>query len=326
MKFLYLDKGENLKKIGAIVLTYNDAELTKKCIGSLMELAIPSGYAIEVIVIDNGSNNKISTKIQTFLASCYQKVFYIKLDHNLGYGAGMNKGVKHLVSTNSIEYLWFINNDIILENKSLEYFVKYIENHIHKEIIGFTVIDQNEGSIQCGGGCTYNKYLGIEKYNLQGKSLDVLEEIKEINLDYIYGAFFAVSTKYFLNNGGFNEKYFLYYEELELSKNSSKEGLGWCKAGHAYHSIGATASRSINLQGFTTYHAALSSFNFTNANYPYYLPSVIMVRIVGKLFHSVMRQNANEIKFTILALVHFLTGKKCKNIDEFNEKFFKEED
>lgn len=94
--------------VSIIIPVFNQVSFTKKCIGDLSHLACDN----EIIVIDNNSTDETESYFKDLNNN---KVKYIKLEKNIGFGAANNVGV----SASNGENLLFLNNDIaVLKDKS----------------------------------------------------------------------------------------------------------------------------------------------------------------------------------------------------------------
>src|SRR5258708_37484756 len=91
-----------MQKVVVVILNYRVAELTVKCIQSVLK----STYKpLEIIVVDNNSKDGIKERINKI-----PKLTFIQSEDNLGYAGGNNLGMKAALKTEA-EYIFILNPD-----------------------------------------------------------------------------------------------------------------------------------------------------------------------------------------------------------------------
>lgn len=104
-----------MKKVVAIVVTYNRLEFLKKCIAKLQEQT----YELEhIVVIDNASTDHTS-KYMSLKAAEDTKIIYCRMQENLGGSGGFAAGIKKATELNN-DYLWVMDDDTIPTKEALE--------------------------------------------------------------------------------------------------------------------------------------------------------------------------------------------------------------
>ncbi len=103
------DKAERSDRmtISTVIVTYNNIELTKKCLGSVLESMRAAEGSGEVIVVDNGSEDETVEEIRRR----WPEVNIVETGANRGYAAAANAGI---VASKG-EYVLLCNNDVVLE-------------------------------------------------------------------------------------------------------------------------------------------------------------------------------------------------------------------
>lgn len=110
------------------ILSWNKADKTLKAIQSAMEQTYPN---IEIVVVDNGSEDDSVTRIQ----QQFPAVTMVKLDKNYGCPGGRNKGVPHCKG----EFIFYMDNDALLHRKAVEQAYKSIKADERIGIVGGAV-------------------------------------------------------------------------------------------------------------------------------------------------------------------------------------------
>lgn len=202
--------------VSVIIVNYNTQKLTQQCVDSIF--AKTSGLEFEVILIDNGS-----TDGSRACFSADERITYIYSEENLGFGKANNLGAWNAQG----DYLFFLNSDTYLVNNAIGIFFDYARS-TRASKIGFigTLLRDAEGNIN-GYGDSFPSIWKSIKTALHIPSTRKMPEdgIKmPFDVDYVVGADMFVSKKVFDEVGGFDEAFFMYYEESDLQYRSYKKG------------------------------------------------------------------------------------------------------
>jgi GT2 family glycosyltransferase len=207
-----------------IILNYNCGDYLAKCLDSIKNSDLNT-YKIEVIVVDNHSTDnsfelgkKVGLKNTTFL----------KLENNLGFSTGNNRGVK-LVSPGT-RYVLFLNNDTTIESDTFIGMIKYFDEHPNVDAATCYVKLALTGKLQpeCHRGfpTPINSFwhffgFGLPKMFprsrfLNGYFMGHLDYTKPQKIDCCVGAFLMLKKSVGDKIGWWNEKYFMYGEDLDI--------------------------------------------------------------------------------------------------------------
>jgi GT2 family glycosyltransferase len=186
--------------ISILVLNYNGKHLLKPCLESIFEQNFTD---YELIIVDNNSNDG-STQ---YIKENFPNIKLIENPENLGFAGGNNMGIKAC----SGEWIFFLNNDTILEKNCLEFLAKHTktEQLVFMPLMlkaDFPELVDSAGDILYPWGYAY-KYDNIPA--------NKFSESKEIALACCGAAMFNRELIEKLN--GFDEDFFLYYEDVDLS-------------------------------------------------------------------------------------------------------------
>jgi len=213
-------------KISIVILNYNGLKDTLDCLDSLSKLN-KDGLDVEIIVVDNDS--KDGSKLAL---SKLKNINLIINKKNLGYSAGNNRGIDLAVSRKA-DLVLLLNNDTIVDQDFLIYTKKAIKS--------FDIISPK---IYFAKGYEYHKsryikddlgkviwYAGanIDWDNILGKHLgvdkvDKRQHDKQKNIESATGACMLIKREVFEKIGNFDEKYFLYLEDMDFSVRAAKAG------------------------------------------------------------------------------------------------------
>ena len=215
--------------VSIILVNYNTAKLTTDCIDSIVLHS--KGFQYEIIVVDNASSDESSTVL-----SNDNRILYFQNKKNLGFGKANNIGVKHAKG----DYLFFLNTDTYLIDNAIKDYIDFLNIHQNEPIgmIGGLLLDiaHNENH-SFGPFVDYsplskiilrlNRNKWFSRLNKKSHSyiLNSIYANGYASVDYICGAGMFISKELFQSLGGFDENFFLYYEEVDLQKRLDKLGL-----------------------------------------------------------------------------------------------------
>ncbi|NLG51761.1 MAG: glycosyltransferase family 2 protein [Chloroflexi bacterium] len=190
-------------RASVIVVNYNGGEELIQCIGSLM----PSCSANdEVILVDNASTDGSADAVE----QTFPDVRVIRSKTNLGFGGGNNLGMR--VSTG--EYLVFLNPDTLVNPGWLDALLAALDENPQVGTVTSKILLLNDrGRINTCGNDTHAS--GLTLCRGLGLPADMLNEPAEVGA--VSGAAFAMRREIYELLGGFDESFFLYMEDTDLS-------------------------------------------------------------------------------------------------------------
>lgn len=244
------------KLISAIIVSFNSEQFIEACINSCLKY-LPSDS--EIIVLDNSSVDKTVSILKKFLP----KIKLIVENKNLGFGAGNNLVVKEAEG----EFLLLLNPDTKLV-EPIDELVKFYRQTDAIGVAGPKLIMPN-GEIQPSVRSLPSAWRAFKEYILRinnSYSQYVPEGENPTEVECIYGAAILIKKDLYERLGGFDEKYFLYYEDIDLCrrvKNLGKKVYYYPKV-KVKHLVGATYSDQdkylLNLASAKIYHGAFIVF------------------------------------------------------------------
>ena len=213
-----------LPKISIIIVNYNGKELLQKCLESLFKTDYEN---FEVILVDNNSTDG---SIE-FVTKNYPKIIVIKLDSNKGFAEPNNVGAKIAKG----EHLLFLNNDTVTTSNFISEMVKVLQKDEQVAICQSLLLRPN-GDVDSSGDF-------IDKIGIVYNSKTKIDQIKEVSS--ARGACMMIRKKIFDQLGGFDEKLFFSFEDVDLGWRSWILGYKVVIAPNSivYHSVGKTSSK-----------------------------------------------------------------------------------
>ncbi|WP_421658854.1 glycosyltransferase family 2 protein [Leptothermofonsia sp. ETS-13] len=207
--------------VSIILVNYNGMDVIENCLRSLQQFfqAIP----YEAIVVDNASQDGSPDLVE----QTFPQVYLIRLMENRGFGAGNNIGAK----TANGEFLFFLNTDTQLTSDILPTLVTLMKEHPDVGIIGPKLLNP-DGSLQLstawsisitGEFKTLQQLKDYESSYHQAAIARRFDQTHEV--DVVVGAAFLIRKTLFETLGGFDESFFMYFEESDLCQRA--QYLGW---------------------------------------------------------------------------------------------------
>jgi len=294
------------RKVAVIILNWNGWADTLDCLISL-ESSVRQGLA-RIIVVDNASTDGSTIRIRRWLQSESRESLEIAelelteaargpstappyvLVHarrNGGYAAGNNIGIQLALGLPDTEYVFVLNNDATVEPECIARLIAWAERDPARAIVGSTLIEDH-GQRRIAGGNNYNVLLTTTKPAI------VFDGSRESHMDYVAGAAQFIRAAVLRQVGLLSEEYFLYFEELDLTRRVTRAGftITWCPESIVYHHVGrTTGSRSranSHKSLLAEYHSNLSCLIFMRKFHPRLLWLAAPARFLLKVLHDVI--------------------------------------
>ena len=193
--------------VSIIIPSFNTKEVTLRCIRSVVEnTSIP----YEIIVIDNGSTDGSVKEIIG--------VRLIKNSKNLGFAKAVNQGMKVACG----EYVLLLNSDVFTKKGSIEKMIEFAQKTSDCGVVGGKLIFAT-GETQKSVMTFPTLWQTVSKYWL-GKKDSALSQ-STVAVDAVVGAAFLITPKAKKTVGLLDERYFMYFEDLDYCRRVKKAGL-----------------------------------------------------------------------------------------------------
>jgi len=210
-------------KISAIVVTFNNEDTIKKCLQAL--IGQTGEFNLEIIVIDNNSTDKTAELVKA------DQIKLIENQDNIGFGRAINQAAE----TTHGQYLFLINPDAELVNeKAVDNLLKASMSIDNIGMAGGKFINRQGRPMVSFGNFPTGKTRLVQKFKLHkifpwGSYIEptIFSQklfIKKHLVDWVSGGFCLISKKLFDQLKGFDEKYFMYLEDVDLAKRAALAG------------------------------------------------------------------------------------------------------
>jgi GT2 family glycosyltransferase len=223
------------KKVGVILLNWNTPVHTANCIKSLKRYC--DEQLFDIIVADNGSTDGSLASLQ----NQFPDLTYIDNRENLGFAEGNNRGLTYSIE-NRYTYSLVINTDTLVDEDIVSALSTHLEHYPAAAIVQPAIYwMHNKTTIWNGEGC-FNRLFGLmysdKKRPSQNNSLNQFTIAK-----WATGCCMLISNAALIKCGLFNSRFYLYYEDVELSFRMRDHGyeLHYLPSSKMYHEAGVSA-------------------------------------------------------------------------------------
>jgi len=199
-------------KLYIVIINYKKYLETKNCLNSLFRF-LPEKYTENIIFVDNESMGDIEGVRKRF-----PEVAIIKNKENLGFAKAINQGIGEALKRKATHIL-ILNNDTIVNFD----FVTPLLNSNY-DLVSPIIKFKRKGKGWYDFGGRVNWLFG-RPYHLETKKITNYKlQITNYKLDYVSGCAILTKRKVFEKIGLFDEKYFLYFEDVDFCLRAKKAG------------------------------------------------------------------------------------------------------
>lgn len=202
--------------ISIIIVNYKSWKHLSDCLDALKNFK-KNKFSFEVIVVDNFSNDGL---LNEFLKK-YSEFTFIENSGNNGFANGCNLGALNSVGN----HLLFLNPDTIADEKTIYFMLKKASSNPEYGIVSCNQVNSNGSSEKIDRLFPSPLTLfGLLRVFFRSFSKNTKENKKLIFPDWVSGSVILISRKWFQKVNGWDEDYWMYYEDVDLSKKVRGEG------------------------------------------------------------------------------------------------------
>lgn len=228
------------------IASYNTRELLRACLNSLLEWR--DEMALQIIVADNGSSDGT---IEMLKIEYSNSVELLETGGNLGYGRANNAAFEIAHG----RYFVALNSDTTVPRGTLKTLLNFMDAQPQVGVCGPQLLN-SDGTNQNSHGCdmTWRDLLkeqfGSDKLRAKWRTSSTRntarnEENAPFEVEQICGACQFLRADAFRAVGGYDAKYFMYYEDVDL--NVRLRAAGWkcffVPQANVFHHLGASSER-----------------------------------------------------------------------------------
>ena len=213
--------------VDIIIVNWNSGHQLQICLESINKIMTADFELTQVVIVDNASTDE-SLKGSKYMNLPFR---FVNNSNNRGFATACNQGA--LGST--ADFLLFLNPDTILFDNSLSKPIAFMQLPTSSDvgIVGIQLVDENSHIARScsrfpSAGIIITQALGLNRLpGLKHLSQAMIEwdHTSTRQVDQVIGAFFLVRRSVFVSLNGFDERFFVYFEEVDLSLRARQ--MGW---------------------------------------------------------------------------------------------------
>jgi O-antigen biosynthesis protein len=207
-------------QLSIVIVNYNVKHFLEQCLCSVQKAIQSSKIDAEIIVVDNHSQDNSLT----YLKPIFPCVRFIANDENIGFSKACNQGFK----LSSGDYVLFLNPDTIVPEDCFSKCISFLESHPGVGAVGVKMLDgqgkflkESKRSFPSPVTSLF-KLFGFAKLFPESKvfsryHLTYLDENTNHEVDVLAGAFMMIRRNVLSKLNGFDEIFFMYGEDIDMS-------------------------------------------------------------------------------------------------------------
>ena len=235
--------------LAIVIVNWNAGLQLRACLASIAAAARSGFVLTDVVVVDNASADGSADGLE----SIDLPLRIVRNDDNRGFAAACNQGAA--VLDLEPDYLLFLNPDTRLQTDSLSAASAFMEHADHRRyaVYGCRMVDESGRTVRScsrfpGIGTFVQKMLGLDHLLprvFHGLHLAEFDHESDRDVDHVIGAFYFVRASRFRTLGGFDERFFIYLEDLDFSLRVHRFGerIRYSAASSIVHKGGGTSER-----------------------------------------------------------------------------------
>jgi len=245
------DSSSDVPTVAVVTVSYDSAQVLGPFLDSVRAAGVP---AASIVVVDNASPEIAS--VRTACAPSGARL--VELEHNLGYGAAMNRGVATLPLT--VEWVLLSNPDVVLHEHALDELLSGASRNPDAGDLGPRVL-QPDGTVYPSarrlpslrngiGHALFARAIPRNPWTLKYQA-DEFPTDEPRSAGWLSGSCLLVRRSAFDAVGGFDEGYFMYFEDVDLGARLGHAGytnLYWPAAVVTHSGAHSTTTRAAAME------------------------------------------------------------------------------
>lgn len=303
--------------IDVIIVNWNAGALLKACLSSIVQ-SDNLAFVDQIIVVDNAS-----TDGSPAIAEAFDRVNLIQSNENLGFGKACNLGAKQ----GKAPYILLLNPDARLASGNLAALCDLMASVEHQRT-GICGIQLRDEQLQISRSCTrlpnakhfFMHALGLDRlWPRQGFFMQDWDHAESRYVDHVIGAYMLIRRDLFEALDGFDERFFLYFEDLDLSqraKNLGWQTYYWAQIS-AFHQGGGTSKQIKSKRLFYVLASRLqyAKKHFSKLGYIINLVAILALEPVSRIAYGMAKLSWHEVQQTLQAYAMLYRSLRRKPIN-----------
>ena len=260
-----------------VILTHNGCEYTIRAIDSLKTMTYPN---YDLVVVDNRSTDTTVEKIR----EKYPFITLLIQPSNKGFAAAANSGLQRAMEQKA-DYALIINNDVLVMPSMLTHLIEAMTPDVGAAAPMIYFLDNPKQIWSIG--FARHPFL-LEAYGGARGQIDEGQWLVPVDVDYLLGCALLLRVSVLEEVGLFDDRFFFYYEDLDLCLRIQKKGYRLITVPKAkmWHKVAGSANLG---SPFRVYHMARSSIIFFQTHAKgIQRPAILMYRLGSIVKNSSM--------------------------------------
>jgi len=235
-----------------IVVNWNLKDETSRCLESLERSTITT----RVLLVDNGSQDGFLDGID----ERFPELDLIRLENNLGFGRACNLAVQREMENGKCNFFFLLNNDAIVHPHALARLVEAAQSDPTAGILGPKIFYRHDPDQIWYAGARKRRGILAAADTGRGQT-DWGQFENSRRVDYVFGAAMLIQREVFERIGQFDERFFIYLEDLDFCLRAQGAGFSplFVPQAMVWHSGSASTARFLNMR---RYHHVRSTVIF----------------------------------------------------------------
>jgi N-acetylglucosaminyl-diphospho-decaprenol L-rhamnosyltransferase len=216
--------------LDVVIVSYRSRDLLRECLGALR--AHPPSRPMSIVVVDNSSGDGTIEMVE----HDFPEVDLVATAENIGFAAATNLGVRR----GNAQYVLALNPDTAVTAEALDGVAAVLDSHAEVAVVG-PRLARPDGSFDHAARRSFptplsalGHFTGVGRRAGATRRLAAYRapEVESGPVDAVNGAFMLMRRSAFEAAGGFDEGYWMYMEDLDLSYRLAQEGwVSWYEPG-----------------------------------------------------------------------------------------------
>jgi N-acetylglucosaminyl-diphospho-decaprenol L-rhamnosyltransferase len=184
--------------LGVVIVTHNSAKTIQAAVASVLRIGVR-----DIVVVDSASSDATKDIVTQ------QECDFIQLSTNRGFSVAANIGAAKI----STDTILFLNPDAYITQGAMEAMIETLSSDSHIGVVGGLLVDAQDVAERYGYGRLLGPLEIVWRHFRAEKTLNIPTPV-----GWVSGGALMVRRSIFQNIGGFDEEFFLYWEDVDLCR------------------------------------------------------------------------------------------------------------
>jgi GT2 family glycosyltransferase/ADP-heptose:LPS heptosyltransferase len=304
-----------MKKVSILILNHKQDKMTLECLESLKEVDYD---ALEILIINNESDKDLEVDWN----DKKRPLKVINFKKNLGCAGGRNAGIEYFLQNSMSDYLFFLDNDTVVDPSIIKELVANAEKDKDIGIVGMKVYYFDEPTkFWFAGGGRIN-WLKGNFYDTGQKEIDKGQFNSVRPLDSMPGGFTFIKRRVLEKIGRLDERFFIYFEDPDWCTRVKRAGfkISFATKAKVWHRV----SSSLGMESPSFYYYRNRNrllFIYNNVStlkFSIFLVYFLYDFVTRNILYLYLSKKHRQLRAAVLGVIDFFR-------EEFGEKRLRED-